>query len=555
MALGVSVGLVATAVVAAYTGSDGGGPRPLPVLGEVGAGTGAEASMSADSSLSFGGITYRLDPGVAQPGDEATAWSLRLGDGVEGRVQELATALGLTGEVVSEEFAWTVTEGVRRLEVQRQPGLPWNYLPSGLGVTSSGGSSGTDTGATATSMAAEPAQAPDGDKATVDPDAPVSSSASIGCDMPECPAGMACAAVCPEVDPMPACDDPAATCLAPDELPEPERPADLPASSEAEAKARDLLAAAGLDLDGAAVRVDDGFTAWYVSVDPMVGGLPTIGMSSGVAIGAAGAIESANGWLGDPEQGDTYPLRPLAAAVERLSGMSMTLELRAPCPEGEACPEPEPVVLTVTGARLGLQLVSSFEASESFLVPSYLLEVDGGGRESETPSFAVADEYLTAAAPVPAEPVPLPEPLPPAEQPPSGGSAEPPAPVAPAPAPTCVAGTGVAGEAPLDVEVCAEGGSAGTVPVVLTVRATDADARVRNDCGSPVVSWGDGEPTAICDIGVGCAADEPATPLETSLEHIYAEAGNYEVEVTVESVCDDPASGALTVPILVVVTA
>ena len=414
IALGVSMGLVATAVVAGFSGSDGGDPEPLPVLGEVGAGAGAEAAMSADSSMAFGGITYQLDPGVEQPGSEATAWSLRVGDDVEARVADLATALGLSGEVVSEEFAWSVTDGDRRLEVQRQPGLPWNYLPSGLGVDSSGGTSGAEP-----ASAPAPAEA----EAKVDPDTSVSSdgtASTINCAMPECPEGAACAAVCPEIDPMPACDDPAATCLAPDDLPEPVRPADLPTSAEAEAQARDLLAATGLDLDGAAVRVDDGFTAWYVSADPMVGGLPTIGMSSGVAIGAAGAIESANGWLGDPEQGDTYPLLPLGTAVERLSGMSTTLELRVACPEGEVCPEPEPVVLTVTGARLGLQLVSAWDAPESFLVPSYFLEIDGAGREGETPTFAVADEYLTA--PTPTEPVPLPEPLPPvAGEPPSVG--------------------------------------------------------------------------------------------------------------------------------------
>ena len=45
IALGVSMGLVATAIVAGFRGSDGGDPEPLPVLGVVGAGAGAEAAM------------------------------------------------------------------------------------------------------------------------------------------------------------------------------------------------------------------------------------------------------------------------------------------------------------------------------------------------------------------------------------------------------------------------------------------------------------------------------------------------------------------------------
>ena len=103
--------------------------------------------------------------------------------------------------------------------------------------------------------------------------------------------------------------------------------------------------------------------------------------------------------------------------------------------------------------------------------------------------------------------------------------------------------------------MCAASGTAGAAPVVVTVQGKDADARVRDDCGSPVVSWGDGEPTAVCDIGVACAADEPAVALDASFEHIYAEAGTYEIQVTADAVCDDPASGSVTVAVQAVVTA
>src|SRR5215203_5946279 len=106
MAVGVAVGLVGAAVLAASGWGDD-EPRRLAVLGQTGA-PGTEAAMSADSSA-FGGTTYRLAPGVGHAGGEAAAWSLRTGDAVEERIRGLAAALGLSGDVVSEEFAWSVT--------------------------------------------------------------------------------------------------------------------------------------------------------------------------------------------------------------------------------------------------------------------------------------------------------------------------------------------------------------------------------------------------------------------------------------------------------------
>lgn len=571
MAVGMAIGLAGAAVLAA---TDWGVEerRRLAVLGQAGAATESASMMSSDSSVAFGGTTYRLAPGVEDLGGEATAWSVPIGADVEERVRDLAESLGLAGEVVSDEFAWSVTDGTHRLEVQRQPGLPWSYLPTGegSGVAGSTGSAGSepstggDVSVSSDGVPVEPRSHEEEERAYM----ASKGEATAACAMPECPPGSVCTAVCPEVDPIGPCEDAATQCLAPEEQPVPERPADLPSAAEAEARARDLLAAVGLDVDSAAVRVDDGFTSWYVSADPSVGGVPTVGMSWGVAVGAGGAVESANGWLTEPEKGDAYPLLPVATAIERLAGMSVTLELRAECPPGQACPEPEQVVSTVTGVRLALQLVASFDAEEAFLVPSYLFELDGGGVSSEMPAFAVADEYLVTPPvdqPVPmAEPLPepLPEPgaTPPGDQePPNVGPAEPPVtaepPVAEPPVDgSCATAAGPPEQAaPLEVEVCVMPGTAGGAPVVLTVRAADPDARVRNDCGSPLVEWGDGEPTAVCDIGVACAADEPAAPLDTSLEHIYAAPGEYEVQVTVEAVCDDPTSGSLTTSVMAVV--
>src|SRR5207249_10766835 len=74
----------------------------------------------------------------------------------------------------------------------------------------------------------------------------------------------------------------------------------------------------GVDLDGARVRVDDGFSQWQVTVDPRVGGLPTVGYAGSVSVGPKGAVEAASGWLAQPVQGDEYPLVTAAAGLERL---------------------------------------------------------------------------------------------------------------------------------------------------------------------------------------------------------------------------------------------
>jgi hypothetical protein len=60
----------------------------------------------------------------------------------------------------------------------------------------------------------------------------------------------------------------------------PGRPAP-PSRAEAERVARDLAARAGLDLDGATVRVTDAYATRTVTIDPAVGGSPTSGSAGG----------------------------------------------------------------------------------------------------------------------------------------------------------------------------------------------------------------------------------------------------------------------------------
>jgi len=189
-------------------------------------------------------------------------------------------------------------------------------------------------------------------------------------------------------------------------MPEPQRPDDLPSAEEAEVIARDLLADVGTDLTGAETRVDDGFTTWAFVADPVVGGLPTFGMTSVVGVGAGGRIEYANGWLDDPSEGDTYPLVGVDVALERhvegagswFSYVPGTLESAPDCLGCDELPAPEPTVLDTV--RVGLQLVPASGVDEAWLVPSYLFTTEGGGPGAVVAAFAIADDLLAPSVEV-----------------------------------------------------------------------------------------------------------------------------------------------------------
>ena len=91
-----------------------------------------------------------------------------------------------------------------------------------------------------------------------------------------------------------------------------------PSPAEAERAARDLAARAGLDLDGATVRVTDGYANRVVTIDPAVGGSPTSGFAWRISVGAKGVIQHVAGHLATPEPADTYPLIGVAEGYERL---------------------------------------------------------------------------------------------------------------------------------------------------------------------------------------------------------------------------------------------
>lgn len=481
---GVALALVAALVgLAVVAGRDSdGGPAVLPVLGAGGAG-GATESMAADAGADMrraGRVEYRVAGKLPGLDDEADAWSVPATELTTARVAELAAILGVEGAPRRTEFGWTVGAESRRLDVQDVAGNPWSLYES-----------------MPEPMVAEAeAEARRTEETTVFP-------------APDCAAD--------------ACDQPM----------EAQRPADLPSKDEAERIGRELLAELGVDLDQAAVRVDDAVTMWAVNADPVIGGLPTIGLATSVSIGAKGVITYANGWLGEFTKADRYPLIGTAAGLEKLNSEQMSVLMVDPAPGAEGAPDVEPFVIEITGVRLGLQLFSTFErGADGHLVPSYLFSTADGG---ELPVIAIGEEYL-------------------AESPQHDEHDEPGTEVEPAPAPDDPEGPdgSAAGQCAsadgggLTATVCATDGRVGE-PVVVTVTAKGT---MRDDCGSPVVDFGDAEGTAVCSIGCESLPPEPIE-LERSFEHVYAQPGAYDVVVQFRGCGADSGTDQLRVPILV----
>ena len=74
-----------------------------------------------------------------------------------------------------------------------------------------------------------------------------------------------------------------------------------------------IFEGAGVSLGGARVT----FTSDSITLNPLVDGLPTVGMETSVGY-RAGAVLWANGWLGATVKGDTYPVITAAQALDKL---------------------------------------------------------------------------------------------------------------------------------------------------------------------------------------------------------------------------------------------
>ncbi|MET9787894.1 hypothetical protein [Streptomyces canus] len=196
----------------------------------------------------------------------------------------------------------------------------------------------------------------------------------------------------------------------------------------AEKAAAPVLKAAGQD--GAKLDASQVMGAQrVVNADPVVGGLPTYGWTTGVTVNGQGEVVGGTGQLKAPVKSDTYPvlsaektlglLNKVPATDHRMgiggcaSPVPLKDRLEAPC--GESTASPAKSTLTVEKAVFGL--ASHPVAGRQALVPSWLFEVRAAGaKDAFTVTYPAVDPTYIAS-PATATPTSPATPTAPSDQP------------------------------------------------------------------------------------------------------------------------------------------
>ncbi|MCF1597608.1 hypothetical protein [Streptomyces muensis] len=168
-----------------------------------------------------------------------------------------------------------------------------------------------------------------------------------------------------------------------------------------------------------------------VNANPVVGGLPTYGWTTGVTVSAQGEVVGGSGQLKAPVKGDTYPVLDAEKTLGLMnaapgSGHRMGIggcaspvplkdRLEAPCGAEASTGAPAKDTVTVEKAVFGLA-AHQVEARQA-LVPSWLFEVRSpGAQDSFTVTYPAIDpKYLVSSTP--SEEPPSPRPSKPKDEP------------------------------------------------------------------------------------------------------------------------------------------
>ncbi|WP_327119345.1 hypothetical protein OG206_23800 [Streptomyces sp. NBC_01341] len=209
-----------------------------------------------------------------------------------------------------------------------------------------------------------------------------------------------------------ACES-ARTCAKKDPAPQSGSPVD---EKTARAAAVPVLKAVGQDDASLDARQLMG-SVRVVNADPVVGGLPTYGWSTGIQVGAGGEVVGGSGHLKALEKSDSYPVIGADEALEQMNAESRRAakggagDCATPVPledgstptaECGAPGAPEPATAEVDEAEFGLS--AQYADGEQILVPSWLFSVrsDGGGPAHTVVRVAVHPDHLTPRSTPPA---------------------------------------------------------------------------------------------------------------------------------------------------------
>ncbi|MEU4169694.1 hypothetical protein AB0F46_22800 [Streptomyces sp. NPDC026665] len=155
-----------------------------------------------------------------------------------------------------------------------------------------------------------------------------------------------------------------------------------------------------------------------VNADPVVGGLPTYGWTTGLRIGTDGHVVGGSGQLKTPVEGDAYPVLGARKALDAMNasatggdhrmgigGCASPVPLKdrdeAPCEH----PSPGPRTETVTVEKATFGLAAQRANGRQALVPSWLFEVRSpGAQDTYTVTHPAVDPAFLAPADPPAQP-------------------------------------------------------------------------------------------------------------------------------------------------------
>ncbi|MEU7326543.1 hypothetical protein ABZ682_39180 [Streptomyces griseoviridis] len=190
-------------------------------------------------------------------------------------------------------------------------------------------------------------------------------------------------------------------------------PVDTAAAEKAAAPVLKAIGQDGAKLDAGQVRG----AQRVVNADPVVGGLPTYGWTTGLTVGASGELVGGTGRLKAPVEGASYPVLGAARTLALLnaapeaghrmgiggcaSAVPLKDRLEQPCGSGAGTGTgtsdvPSGGTVTVEDAVFGLALRT--RQGQPLLVPSWLFQVRGAdGRGVFTAAHPAVDpEYLTS---------------------------------------------------------------------------------------------------------------------------------------------------------------
>ncbi|MGX4692643.1 hypothetical protein [Streptomyces sp. JNUCC 63] len=211
----------------------------------------------------------------------------------------------------------------------------------------------------------------------------------------------------------------------PDPAAPPVHPVSVAAAQKAAAPVLKALGQDDAKVDASQIMGDER----VVNADPVVGGLPTYGWTTGLSIGRQGEVTGGSGRLKAPVKGDTYPVLSARRTLELMNAAPRTGHrmgiggcaspvplkdrLEAPCGTGTSDPAaPAPAhedAFTIGKAVFGLASHSS--DGRRTLVPSWLFEVraPGGQGAPFTVTYPAVDpKYLTSSATPSGQPAPAP---------------------------------------------------------------------------------------------------------------------------------------------------